>query len=223
MLSSTGVGPADSGSLAAYEKDLQTVDWSDSSPSAAPGVWFSALYGLHRHLAVYLTGLASARRGDTEVALAAAQSLESMATPDGYGSLIADWTRGVRAAAAFYQGRIEAAMEGISSYEGRVWYQYATSSAFLTLAYERYLRARILEESGLLEDALRWYASFEAVGVHELIFLAPSHLRRATIHAQLGNVETARRHYARALELWDEADPHFRQILNEVGRKLSYQ
>ncbi len=220
MLAATALAPVDSASLGTYREQLRAVDWAAIPPATAPGVWYTALDGLHAHLAQYLIGLASARLGDMEQALTAAEALEDLGMPDGSGSLAHDWARGVRATAAWRSGDIEDALHEIGQFEGRVWYQFATASVFQTLAYERYLRARLLEEAGQLDEALRWYGSFEATGQYDLIFLAPSHWRRAQIYDQLGVREAARGHYQRFLELWDDADPVFRPMVEEARQQL---
>lgn len=220
MLAATAQVSVDSAALVTYIEQLRAVDWSSISPPAAPGVWFTALDGLHAHLAQYLIGLASARVGDMAQAIAAADALEEMGTPEGHGSLVRDWTRGVRATAAWRSGNVEDALREIDQFEGRVYYQLATASLFHTLAYEQYLRARLLEESGRLDEALQWYRSFEGTGLHDLIFLAPSHWRRGHVYRQLGDDATARTHYEQFLELWDRADAVFRPIVEDARRQL---
>jgi tetratricopeptide (TPR) repeat protein len=220
MMTATAIAPLDSASLEAYRDELRAVDWAAIPKAAAAGVWATALDGLHRQLGQYLIGLASARRGDEQEALAAAEALERLGTPPGYGSLVRDWARGVRATMAWQLGRVDDALREIDGFEGRVWYQFATASPFLTLAYERYLLARLLEETGRLEDALRWYGSFEATALHELAFLAPSHWRRGIILQQLGDGDTARAHFDRALELWHDADAEFRPVVEDARERL---
>jgi tetratricopeptide (TPR) repeat protein/tRNA A-37 threonylcarbamoyl transferase component Bud32 len=222
MLEATSVAVVeDSSALVRYVEQLRNADWTSISPAPAPGVWFTALEGLHSHLAQYLIGLASARVGDTEQALAAAAALERMGTPDGQGSLVHDWASGVRATVAWRSGNVAEALGEIEHYEGRVFYQLATGSLFHTLAYERYLHARLLEESGRFEEALRWYGSFKGSGASDLIFLAPSHWRRGHIYRQMGDNQAARTHYQRALELWNDADDVFLPILEEIRRQLA--
>jgi tetratricopeptide (TPR) repeat protein len=220
MLAATSVASVDSASLGTYREQLRAVDWASIPPAAAPGVWFTALDGLHAHLAQYLIGLASARLGDMDQAIAAAAALENLQMPDGFGSLTHDWVWGVRATAAWRSGETEDALNEISRFEGRVWYQFASASPFHTQAYERYLRARLLEETGALEEALRWYGSFEGTGLHDLLFLAPSHFHRARISDQMGNRETARQHYQRFLDLWDEVDPMFQPMVDQARLRL---
>jgi len=220
MLAATSVAPFDSASLDAYRAQLRTIDWEPIPPAGAPGVWYTALDGLHAQLAQYLIGLVSARLGDGDQALAAATTLEAMDAPDGYGSLVRDWARSVRATMAWQSQGVEEALREIEQSEGHVWYQFASASPFLTLAYERFLRARLLEESGRLDDALRWYGSFEGTGLHERIFVPPSHWRRGHVYEQLGDRQTARAHYERFLEMWDDVDVEFRPMVEDARQRL---
>jgi tetratricopeptide (TPR) repeat protein len=223
MLAATTLGTVDSAALRMYRTELSAVDWTTIPPGAAPGVWYTALDGIHSQVAQYLSGLASARLGDTAEALAAAAALERLGTPDGHGSVVRDWARAVRATAAWQSGNVAAALSEIDQFEGRVWYQLATASLYHSQAYERYLRARLLEESGRLEEALRWYGSFEATGLHDLIFLAPAHWRQGHVYRQLGDQEAARAHFLRFLELWNEADAEFRPMVEDARQQLDLQ
>jgi tetratricopeptide (TPR) repeat protein len=73
-------------------------------------------------------------------------------------------------------------------------------------AHERWLRAELLHELGRDQEALRWYGTFPDRGAYDLIYLAPSHLRRAQIYEKAGNKTLARKHYERTLALWANAE-----------------
>jgi serine/threonine protein kinase/tetratricopeptide (TPR) repeat protein len=87
-------------------------------------------------------------------------------------------------------------------------------------AYGRWLRAELLRETGRGEEALRWYATFPDPSVHDLMFVAPSHLRRAQIHDARGERELARLHYARFVELWRDAEPPGQVYVERARRQL---
>jgi serine/threonine protein kinase/tetratricopeptide (TPR) repeat protein len=84
----------------------------------------------------------------------------------------------------------------------------------------RMLRARLLAELGREEEAVRWLSTFPDPAAHDLAYLAPSHLRRAEIHRARGEDRQARAHYARFLELWDEADPEVQPLVRQVRDRL---
>jgi hypothetical protein len=95
-----------------------------------------------------------------------------------------------------------------------------TASPFLNQDFERYLRAQLLEIVGRDEDALRWYQCIPGHFVHEVVFLAPSLLRRATIHERRGEHATARDLYQRFIALWNHAEPEEAAVVVEAQRRL---
>lgn len=68
---------------------------------------------------------------------------------------------------------------------------------------------------------MRWYASFESLSTYDLIFVAPSHLRRAEIYDRLGDDSRAAEHYARFVDLWRHADPDLRPMVDSAKQRLS--
>ena len=85
-------------------------------------------------------------------------------------------------------------------------------------AHERWLRAELLRELGRPEEALRVYASFPDPAGYDLMYLAPSHLRRAQILAGLGRSDEAAWHRSRFVELWKDADPVLRPTVGDSAR-----
>ncbi len=85
----------------------------------------------------------------------------------------------------------------------------------------RYRRAKLLNARGRHEEALRRYASVSELSLHELIYLAPSHLRRAKICEQLGRGEEAIKHCSRSIELWKDCDSPFRSMVDQAETKLA--
>jgi serine/threonine protein kinase/tetratricopeptide (TPR) repeat protein len=78
------------------------------------------------------------------------------------------------------------------------------------LAHGRWVRAELYRQLGADVEALRWYSSFPDPGAYDVAYLAASHLRRADIHARLGERAEAAREYRRFLALWRDADPRLR-------------
>lgn len=88
-------------------------------------------------------------------------------------------------------------------------------------ADERWLRAESLRALGHHEEALRIYASFPAPSPYDLIYLAPSHLRRAETYELLGLEALAVRHYDRFISLWRVAEPGFQHLVADARRRRS--
>jgi tetratricopeptide (TPR) repeat protein len=56
---------------------------------------------------------------------------------------------------------------------------------------------------------------------YDVVYLAPSHLRRGEIYERLGEPDTAVEHYRRFIELWENCDPELRPHVEEAERKLA--
>ncbi len=54
----------------------------------------------------------------------------------------------------------------------------------------------------------------------ELVFLAPSHMRRAEIYESLGKRAEAAEHYARFIDLWQDADRESQSLVAEARLRL---
>lgn len=85
---------------------------------------------------------------------------------------------------------------------------------------ERYLQAEVLLTLGQYEDAVEWYRSAPEPYVSDLIYLAPSHLRRAEIYERQGNDQQALYHYGRFVELWKDADPELQPRVEAAHRAI---
>ncbi len=76
---------------------------------------------------------------------------------------------------------------------------------------ERFLRAELLVALGRDDEALAWYGSFQSL--MDLAYAAPAHMRQGEIFERAGNVERARFHYGRFINLWKDADPEFQPLV----------
>lgn len=84
---------------------------------------------------------------------------------------------------------------------------------------ERFFLAEMLRDSGRPEDALRWFSSFEQIGIEDLPWAAPAHLMRARLLDRLGRRREAMQDYARVVELWKDCDAELRPLLEEARRR----
>jgi tetratricopeptide (TPR) repeat protein len=200
---------------------LLALDPTKVPPSAAPGVFFSVHDGLHGALRTYLLGLLSARLGGGSEAERYARELEAIDMPPEAGWLAEDMARGIRASVAFTAGRAAAGLTELEAMRSQVWYQLMVSSPFYSQAYERFLRARLLQQVGRARDALRWYGTFANTSVHDLVYLAPSFFRRGEIHESLGEPEQAVSHYSRFIELWAEADSSLQAVVEDARERIA--
>lgn len=194
------------------------------SPASRP--FLVAHEGIHPSLATYLSGLLLLRLGEIEAAMERADELGTLAVaaPDAddgpAGGIRGELAHGLRAAALRAAGRPEEALRALDRARTPPRYENALTSPFYQLSRERYLRALLLEETGRTEEALRLYSTFPR-SVHELPYLAPSHLRRAAIHDRRGRAGLAVKHYRRVLELWKDAGPAFRPLVERARRRAA--
>jgi hypothetical protein len=87
-------------------------------------------------------------------------------------------------------------------------------------AGERWLRAEFLRELWREDEALRVYASFPDPHGYDLIYLAPSHPRRADLHERWGERARAAEHYERFLGLWRDAGAELQPLVRGARERL---
>jgi hypothetical protein len=172
--------------------------------------------GVHPIIRAYLLGLLHARLGDHASAhryateLAGACGVEESA---GCGPLARCLAGGLASLVASQRGETLTALEALDRATMAVGYDLTLASPYFGRSFTRFLGAALLGEHGRLEESLRLYASFAEVAIHDLVFLAPSHLRRAELLERAGDADAAAAHRARAAGLWHEADPGLRPHL----------
>ncbi|MCH7876158.1 MAG: protein kinase [Gemmatimonadetes bacterium] len=201
--------------------ELERWDATSVPPSVTTTVLVSKHDGAHPHLRKYLLGLLSARLGDPVAATRHAAELEALGGPDRARALAGDLAGSIRAQVALIEGRPADALMALEQTRRQTFYQLTLSSPFYSQAYERYMQATLLEELGQTEEALRWYSSVVGTSPNELIYLAPSHLRRAEIYERLGQPEKAAEHYARFVELWADCDPELRPVVDDAKERIA--
>ncbi len=169
----------------------------------------------------YTLGVLSLRLRDTPSAVAAAAKLEKLATASDATDLSRDLDRSLRARLAWKEGYPQKALALLQTLESSDSPGDIAFTPFVARANERFLRGELLASMGRNTEALQWFASLGDGSVTEIPLRAPSHLRQAQIHEQLGNRNQAARHYAQFLKLWSGADPEFRPLVDSARRQLA--
>ena len=210
----------DSLTLELLREELLAVDPSTVAESHAPGIWVAVHNGTHHQIRRYLLGLVDANLGRTVEAFHEAGSLTNAPGPPGIGSAFADWSNSIRAISALVDGRTGDALAQAENLELTGWYVYMTPSPLLDRSRERWLLATLLEEAGRIDEALRWYGSFEDFSVYARVYEAPSHWRRARIYEARNELGLARQHYERFVELWTEVDGEFQPMVDAAQEWL---
>jgi tetratricopeptide (TPR) repeat protein len=213
--------PASDIEVEAARARLEGLDPDTIRPSEHPSGNVSAHNNAHHLLRGYLLGMLNVRLGDEESAARYASEIETFESPVEGASFPEDLSLAVQAEVRWRRGETTEALALLERAPMQRYYQTAITSVFFSESLPRYRRAVLLEEVGRLEEALRWYGSFAEVSRYDVVFLAPSHLRRAEIHDRRGQTDEAVRHYARFIELWAGADPELRPLVEGAEARLA--
>jgi len=205
---------------AAIGRALRAYDPVTAPPSPSPSLWLAVHNGVHAQLRTYLLAMVDAYGGLAAEA-PPPDALGSYDAPQELGSVLADLSRGAQEAALWNRGEPERAAAVMDQLEFLGWYQYTVASPFFSLSNERFLMGMAYQAVGRPDEALRWFSSFWNGSVFDRAYQAPSHLYRARIHEQLRNLEDARYHYERFLDMWRDADDAFQPLLYEAQARLS--
>jgi tetratricopeptide (TPR) repeat protein len=209
--------PHDTAALRALRLDLASAPMPPLPPNA-PFNEYTAIIPAAR---AYLLGLASARLGDHAAAreYAAEAAALNSGVPDA-DAMAAAYAHAVHAESALVQGDLRTALRQIENAAADVPSTLATNSPAYSLTRERFVRAELLRLLGREQEAAAWYASVIDRSTWGLPYYGPVHLRLAGIHDNAGNYDQAIYHYARLLELWDQADPEFQPMVAEARGRL---
>lgn len=164
-----------------------------------------------RENTILLLALASARQGNASEAHRYADQVE----PDPESSGLE--ARGIlaRAAAALSMEDPEEALRLLDT--GEPTFQSVPAT------WPTFLRAEALRSVGAAGEALRWYGALPSDYVFTPLVAAVSHLRRAELYRQLRHPREAERHFGRAAELWEDADPEFDTLFEKRGTRAAEQ
>jgi DNA-binding SARP family transcriptional activator/TolB-like protein len=208
--------PASTAEVEALRETVAAVD-----DGVAPGTLRSfGLKSVHlpfvRH---YLTGLLSARLGDRDGAQMQLRTLELLGGLPGDPVLGPGLARSITAAIAWSGGAAGATLRELEMVPFGPQHLKA-ALAYAAQGYERFLFGEALVALGRDDEALRWFGSFPEPAGYDLIYLAPSHLRRAEIHDRQGDLGRAALHYGRFVELWAECDTELRPLVEAAAERL---
>jgi tetratricopeptide (TPR) repeat protein len=213
--------PARDSQVEAARRMVRALDPQAVQPSVHPSGYIRGHNEVHRHLRSFLLGLLDARLGDYGAAESYAAELETLESPPRSPSLPEDLSLGVRAYVAWRRGEVAEGLALLDRARTQSYYQNSFRSPYYSLSLQRYLRAMLLADVGRLEESIRWYGSFVEISIFDLVFDAPSHLRRAEIYERLDRPDEAARHYARFIELWSDCDPELRGLVDRAEQRLS--
>jgi tetratricopeptide (TPR) repeat protein len=176
---------------------------------------------LRDHIRSYLRGLLSARAGDTVDAELQAGRLEHAHEPGDSAALLPDLALEIRALAAAQQGRDSVALAILQRMTMRtVWHYQEFASPTHLRPLARFLRGEMLFRLGRYDEALGWYW-FGVLSRPEVVFQAPSFLRRGEIYEKLGDPVQAVREYRRFVTRWRGADERYQPLVRDVEARIA--
>jgi DNA-binding SARP family transcriptional activator/tetratricopeptide (TPR) repeat protein len=196
--------PLDAGEIAEIRNDLTT--WNGEAHPTEMAIDSSSHEAAHPFLKAHRLGLIALRAKDTATAASIAKQLDAATgtlPANAPGRMLAT---SLRAHVVASQGRTREALrllEGISG--ARI------ASATSLEAYDRLLRAQLLEQAGRYEDALGFYAQLGTRSPFEVTLVWQAELGIARIHEKRGNMAMAARYYRKVAERLKDADPALRR------------
>ncbi len=177
---------------------------------------------MHPQLRAYLHGALAAHRGDTAVARAAMRELETPSDTNGVPGLNERLRQSISADVARANAAPDEALADLERAIGPTPFVLAWTSAFLSQARERFVRAELLRERGRDDEALRWYATFDQNSPYDLVYLGPALYHQGEILERRGRTAEARDRYTRFVDLWRDCDPEFREMRDDASRRLAH-
>ncbi len=220
LLNAHPVLSVDPAELSELRDRLQALDANAIPASGNPSVFFNAHDDLHPVIREYLLGALSARLGDYDRAEAHAAALERLGGPSYSGTTAPDLATGIRALALRERGRSAEALATLDGIGREVWYNVALASPFYAQTLERLLRAELLFELARDDEAARWYANVCQVGPYEVAYRPVAYLRLGQINERQGKPAEAVDYYRRFVELWNDADPELRPMVQTAQRAI---
>jgi DNA-binding SARP family transcriptional activator/TolB-like protein len=195
----------------------QVEEWDARVEAQGEESHSAAHRGLHPYVRGYRLGLLDVRLGDTVSALRQAGVLARAA--DSAEGLKAD---ALRTFARSLRGRVDGEAghpaSALVHIERSDWGM--VESVFEAEALDRYYRAELLYALGRHAEALDWYRTIAERATYELVYLAPSRWRMASLYQRAGDQARADEAYGTVVRLWSAADPPLRHTADEARRHL---
>ena len=93
--------------------------------------------------------------------------------------------------------------------------------ALANLVIQRFRRAELLRALDRRLEAAQWYGAIADITVEESAYIGPSLVSSGEIYEELGDTESALREYNLFLKLWEDADPEFQSLVNDVRSRVA--
>ncbi|NNL29829.1 MAG: hypothetical protein HKO77_02335, partial [Gemmatimonadetes bacterium] len=169
----------------------------------------------------YLLGLLEARLGRPPAAQRRAAEIREFADAEQDQGNGTEFEAAVLAEVEIQQGDTAGALAVLEGTPGYVSYTQALQSLFYSHSHARFRRAQALAASGRLDEAVRWYSSFDEMALYDLVFVGPAMTNAGRLLESAGRIEEARPFYERALRLLGGGEGRFGEMAAEAERALA--
>lgn len=150
--------------------DLLAWDPARLPPSSF--VIFAMHNGLHAHIRLYLLALLEARLGALPKARAHAGALAALPPAPGAGGMSRHLARGAEARVLWAEGRVVEALAVLEAERSEAWFLLTVASPFYAQAFERWMRAELLEAVGRVDESYGWRESIAERSPYEVVYRA---------------------------------------------------
>jgi tetratricopeptide (TPR) repeat protein len=220
ILTASPFAPPPADELRSLRAEIAGWNAPGARADASTPLWLDPHAGLHPAIRTYILGLLDAALGETASALARSEELASFPSPPESRCFVQALSRCLVAHAARADGDHERSLAILEGPGMETSFYLAIWSPFFSLDLERFVRADLLERAGRHEEALVWYGTFSENALADLVYLAPSDVRRGEILERLGRAADAAWHYDRFLRLWRDCDEELKPVADDVSRRL---
>jgi DNA-binding SARP family transcriptional activator/tetratricopeptide (TPR) repeat protein len=204
--------PLQAGDINLILHDLRT--WNGEAHPTEMSIDSASHAAAHPFLKLHRLGLIALRANDQAEAESIAKRLNAATDslpPNAPGRMLATSLRAHLAAA---RGRTREALNLLEMISGA-----RVASATSMEAYDRLLRAQLLEQTGRYGDALGFYAQLGSRSPLEMMLVWQAELGTARIHEKRGNAAMAARYYRKVADRLKESDPALQQERESAERK----
>jgi tetratricopeptide (TPR) repeat protein len=204
--------PVEAGEINQIRNDLLT--WNGGAHPSEMAIDSASHDAAHPYLKLHRLGLIALRANDVTTADSIARQLDGATgslQPNAPGRMLAT---SLRAHVAASRGRSREALRLLEEINGA-----RVASATSLEAYDRLLRAQLLEQAGRYDDALGFYAQLGSRSPFEVMLTWQADLGTARVHEKRGNTAMAARYYRKVAERLKDADASLRQEREAAERK----
>lgn len=144
--------------------------WDAARVPPSNFVVFAMHNGLHPHIRLYLLALLEARLANPAAAAAHAAALEQLVPVTGAAGLSEHLARGARARVLWLEGQPAEALSILEQGRSEAWFLLTVASPFYAQAFERFMRAELLDALGREDEASGWRESIAERSPYEMIY-----------------------------------------------------